>query len=88
MSKSDEAIKKAEDNLAVRLGGMNEFRQALTDQAVQFITRAEMIAQIEKAYEMNDKKIILLESKMATLQNAFVGLLGALVVGLILNILI
>ena len=35
------AVDKAESTLAVRLAGMNEFREQLKDQAARFITRDE-----------------------------------------------
>jgi hypothetical protein len=45
------AVDKAEATLAVRLAGMNEFREQLKDQASRFITRDEACAIFKPALE-------------------------------------
>jgi hypothetical protein len=56
----EEARKAAFVSMETRLAGMNEFRAALTEQAVRFVTREEHIAMM-KAYDADIR--ILREAK-------------------------
>jgi hypothetical protein len=53
---AERAITKAEENLALRLDGMNEFRAQLTAQAATFVTREEFGVHMKNVEE----KIVLL----------------------------
>ncbi|WP_055563625.1 hypothetical protein [Streptomyces atriruber] len=51
LAASDKAGSKAERATEARFRGVNEFRQTLSDQALQFMTRTEAVAAIERNSE-------------------------------------
>lgn len=78
---TDKAISKAETALEKRLFGMNEFRDALRDQASHFITR-DMLETEQKA---NDRRLTMLEHNATTARGWVLGV-GAAVGFLVITV--
>lgn len=78
-----EAIGKAEESMERRLTGMNEFRDALRDQASNFVTR-DMLALEGKD---TDRRLSMLESNANTARGYILGVGAALgILVIIVNI--
>jgi len=70
MTASEEAIIKAEVAIERRFEGVNEFRQTLSDQAHEFMTRAEGMTIIDR----NTKDIQEVKDRLNTMQGRGSGL--------------
>lgn len=71
---ADYAIAKAEQSMEKRLDGMNEFRNALTDQATKMASR-ESVDSLRDAMNQMDKRV--------AVQSAMIGFIVSLVTSLL-----
>jgi len=86
-AEAEKAMIQAREQMAHRLDTMNQFREALKDQAAQMVTRRELLAELTplktELQELRDFRITL--QAKASQQSVYITLLIALA-GLILNI--
>lgn len=77
---TDRAVEKAEAALGKRLDGMNEFRDALRDQAARMVTRTEFDALKDRLADV-DKRASLTAATVGTI----VGVISSVIVGVVLR---
>jgi exonuclease VII small subunit len=68
---SEEAVRKAERGMSVRLDSMNEFREALRDQANRMATRdelknlSEVVQELQRAKANLDGRLVVLSAAVS-----------------------